>query len=79
MSEKEFELKMFSEHEIRNLVAEELEKRASGPEEKHWFFEKQEQLLELIQEKLQNLTLAQQEQVLSFIQNLEERNHEQEA
>jgi len=39
--------------------------------EKHWFFEKQEELLELIQEKLQTLTQAEQEQVLSFIEELE--------
>lgn len=38
---------------------------------KHWFFEKQEELLELIQEKLQTLTQAEQEQVLSFIEELE--------
>jgi hypothetical protein len=43
--------------------------------QKHWFFEKQEELLELIQEKLQELTQAEQEQVLSFIEELE-RKHE---
>jgi hypothetical protein len=39
--------------------------------ETHWFFEKQKQLQELIQEKLQTLTQAEQEQVLSFIEELE--------
>jgi formate dehydrogenase maturation protein FdhE len=39
--------------------------------ETHWFFEKQKQLQELIQEKLQELTQAEQEQVLSFIEELE--------
>jgi len=43
--------------------------------ETHWFFEKQKQLQELIQEKLQELTQAEQEQVLSFIEELE-RKHE---
>jgi hypothetical protein len=97
MSEKEFELREFSEHEIRNLVAEELknllssgaplelvQKLAGVPgvettevykkdseQEEHWFFEKQEQLLELIQEKLQKLNGFQQELVLQFIEKLE--------
>jgi len=44
--------------------------------ETHWFFEEQKQLQELIQEKLQTLTQADQEQVLSFIEELESKHEE---